>query len=166
MFRLAVFTVKLQEVDISKLCVDGCTCFPASTKPLVELWLRCTSADAMASVLERILLVSSILAFGTLSGRIVLPSPKLSIEDLALEDSMLPNHIEVKFLEPRAFRNLIELSLIEASINVKTKQGFLSFKTAPKASQLFDIGMRVLKPVEIPPKPETVLVILKKTSKN
>jgi len=165
MYRLAVF-VGEPHVDASELCVEGCVCLPVSAKPLAEVWLRCVDVDAMASVLERILRASSILAFGTLRGRVVLPGPRLNIEGIALEDAELPSRVEVEIVEHSALRRLFELSPSEASIDVKTGRGNISFGSPPKASQLFDIGIRVLKPAEIPPKPETVVAVLRRASKS
>jgi len=165
MFRLAVFAEELH-VNASELCVDGCVCFLASAKPLAEVWVRCVDVNAMASVLEQILRASSILVFGTLRGRVVLPAPKLSIEDIALEDAELPSRVEVEIVERAALRRLVELPISEANIDVRSGRGVISFGSPHKASQLFDIGIRVLKPAEIPPKPGTVLAALRRASRS
>jgi len=160
MLRLAVF-IK-DPIDVSKLYTEDCTCILALVETLTELWIKCRNIDAMTLLLEQIIRESSILAFGTLTGHIVLPRPKLDIESIALEDLDLPSNIEIEVVDRTALRKLLTFSPSRINIDAKTWQGSVSFRTAPKASQLFDIGIRVVKPAVIPPKQGAVTSLLKR----
>jgi len=165
LFRLAVYVV--QKTQGSAAGPDElaelrtCSCLLASTDPLWELWVRCSSLEDLASALESLLERASIVGLGTLAGRVVLPSLRMDLSSLALEDSVLSGSIEVELVGRDALRGLARLPVAEASIHVRRRRGTLRVRQPVSASQLFDLGLRALRPVEAPPRPATAWAALR-----
>jgi len=159
MYRLSIYTTYSEALPDS-LVSNPCTLQVIQAYPITEVWVRCPSVDRYIGTVEAILEASSIMGFGTLRGRVVLPSLHTDILEIALEDTMLSGVVNAEASNTAQIARVMELPITSASVITRKKKLVKIRVKSINASQLFDLGLRIIKPIEAPPKPQQLLRIL------
>lgn len=122
-----------------------------------ELWVKCAEVREVLQFLEQVLSWGSILAFGNLTGSVRRSLPDTQEEFMRFASSDLTfdsgSEIVVEVLSPwvSTFSFLINSSS-RLWVDMKNKRVKAVLAKPVKTNSLFDARLRVLKPLEIPPK--------------
>jgi len=122
-----------------------------------ELWVKCAEVRKVLQFLEQVLSWGSILAFGNLTGSVRRSLPVTQEEFMKFASSDLTfdarSEIVVEALSPWVSTlSFLVNSSSRLLVDVKNKRAKAVLAKPVRTTSLFDARLRVLKPLETPPK--------------